>query len=119
MPRSILSATERESLLTLPDAKDEPIRPLHLQRRRRPSLHIWQRRARQIGFGFAVQLCYMRYPGIALAVNAEPDTLLLRMVADQIAAGRYLGTNTVNAPKRGANICWSCSQPTASNHLRH
>ena len=83
MPRrSILSATERESLLALPDAKDELIRlytfnDADLSR-------IRQHRGAANRLGFAVQLCYMRYPGIALAANAEPDTSLLRMVADQI-----------------------------------
>ena len=34
--------------------------------------------------GFAVQLCYMRYPGIVLIADAEPDVNLLRMVSDQL-----------------------------------
>ena len=83
MPRrSILSATERESLLTLPDAKDELIRLYTFNDA--DLARIRQRRGAANRLGFAVQLCYMRYPGIALAANAEPDTSLLRMVADQI-----------------------------------
>jgi TnpA family transposase len=83
MPRrSILSATERESLLALPDAKDELIRlytfnDADLSR-------IRQHRGAANRLGFAVQLCYMRYPGIALTADAEPDVPLLRMVADQL-----------------------------------
>jgi TnpA family transposase len=83
MPRrSILSATERESLLALPDAKDELIRlytfnDADLSR-------IRQHRGAANRLGFAVQLCYMRYPGIALAADAEPDVPLLRIVADQL-----------------------------------
>jgi len=83
MPRrSILSATERESLLALPDAKDELIRlytfnDADLSR-------IRQHRGAANRLGFAVQLCYMRYPGIALTADAEPDAPLLRMVADQL-----------------------------------
>ena len=83
MPRrSILSATERESLLTLPDAKDELIRLYTFNDA--DLARIRQRRGAANRLGFAVQLCYMRYPGIALAANAEPDTSLLRMVADQL-----------------------------------
>jgi len=83
MPRrSTLSATERESLLALPDAKDELIRlytfnDADLSR-------IRQHRGAANRLGFAVQLCYMRYPGIALTADAEPDAPLLRMVADQL-----------------------------------
>ena len=83
MPRrSILSATERESLLALPDAKDELIRlytfnDADLSR-------IRQHRGAANRLGFAVQLCYMRYPGIALTADAEPDPPLLHMVADQL-----------------------------------
>ncbi|MEQ2017917.1 Tn3 family transposase [Photorhabdus bodei] len=83
MPRrSILSATERESLLALPDAKDELIRlytfnDADLSR-------IRQHRGAVNRLGFAVQLCYMRYPGIVLTADAEPDATLLRMVADQL-----------------------------------
>ena len=118
MPRrSILSATERESLLALPDAKDELIRlysfnDIDLSR-------IRQHRSAANRLGFAVQLCYMRYPGIALTADAEPDAPLLRMVSANSSCPATLGTTTANAPKRGASICWSCSQPMTSNRLRH
>jgi len=77
-----MSATERESLLALPDAKDELIRlytfnDADLSR-------IRQHRGAANRLGFAVQLCYMRYPGITLTADAEPDAPLLRMVADQL-----------------------------------
>ncbi|MDC8756897.1 DUF4158 domain-containing protein [Janthinobacterium fluminis] len=80
--RSILSATERESLLALPDANDELIRlctfnDADLSR-------IRQHRGAANRLGFAVQLYYMRYPGIVFAADAEPDAPLLRMVADQL-----------------------------------
>ena len=68
--------------MALPDAKDELIRlytfndsDLSLIRQHRDSAN------RQ---GFVVQLFYMRYPGILLAADAEPDAPLLRMVADQL-----------------------------------
>ena len=83
MPRrSILSATERENLLALPDARDELIRlytfdDTDLSR-------IRQHRGAANRLGFAVQLCYMRYPGIALTADAKPDASLPRVVADQL-----------------------------------
>jgi hypothetical protein len=45
---------------------------------------IRQRRGPANRLGFAVQLCYMRYPGLMLRVGAEPFTPLLRMVAAQL-----------------------------------
>ncbi len=35
--------------------------------------------------GFAIQLCYLRYPGIALSTSAKPPDQLLRFVAQQLA----------------------------------
>ena len=80
MPRrSILSATERESLLALPDAKDELIRlytfnDADLSR-------IRQHRVAANRLGFAVQLCYMRYPGIALTAVVHTKTACSRSPA--------------------------------------
>ena len=72
MPRrSILSATERESLLAIPTAGDELIR-LYTFDEADLAL-IRQHRGAQNRLGFAVQLCYMRYPGILLAVDAVPS----------------------------------------------
>ena len=83
MPRrSILSATERESLLTLPDAKDELIR--HYTFNETDLSVIRQRRGAANRLGFAVQLCYLRFPGIFLGVDEPPFPPLLRMVAAQL-----------------------------------
>src|SRR3546814_16540296 len=45
---------------------------------------IRQRRGPANLLGFAVQLCYMRYPGMMLAVDTEPFPPLLRLVATQL-----------------------------------
>jgi hypothetical protein len=83
MPRrSILSATERESLLALPDAKDELIR--HYTFSETDLSVIRQRRGAANRLGFAVQLCYLRFPGIFLGVDEPPFPPLLRMVAAQL-----------------------------------
>lgn len=83
MPRrSILPATERESLLALPDVKDELIR--HYTFNETDLSVIRQRRGAANRLGFAVQLCYLRFPGIFLGVDEPPFPPLLRMVAAQL-----------------------------------
>ena len=83
MPRrSILSAAERESLLALPDTKDELIRQYTFSE---PDLSIIRQRRRAANrLGFAVQLCYLRYPGIILGPGESPYPPLLKLVADQL-----------------------------------
>lgn len=66
----------------MPDAKDELIR-LYTFNDADLAI-IRQHRGPANRLGFAVQLCYMRYPGILLAADAEPFAPLLRMVASQI-----------------------------------
>ncbi len=83
MPRrSILSATECESLLALPDAKDELIRNYTFNES--DLSVIRQRRGAANRLGFAVQLCYLRFPGVILGVDEPPFPPLLRMVAAQL-----------------------------------
>ncbi|CAB3774949.1 hypothetical protein LMG29542_08331 [Paraburkholderia humisilvae] len=86
MPRrSILSAAERESLLALPDTKDELIR--HYTFSDCDLSIIRQRRGPANRLGFAVQLCYLRFPGVILGVGEPPFPPLLRLVANQIKVG--------------------------------
>lgn len=62
MPRrSILSAVERESLLALPDNRDDLIRRYTLSES--DLSIIRQHRGAANRLGFAVQLCYLRFPG--------------------------------------------------------
>ena len=83
MPRrSILSAAERESLLALPDAKDELIRNYTFNDA--DLAIIRQHRGPTNRLGFAVQLCYLRFPGIVLGVDQTPFPPLLRIVAAQL-----------------------------------
>jgi hypothetical protein len=86
MPRrSILSAAERESLLALPDTKDDLIR--HYTFSDTDLSIIRQRRGPANRLGFAVQLCYLRFPGIILGVDQPPFLPLLKLVADQLKVG--------------------------------
>jgi hypothetical protein len=84
MPRrSILSAAERDSLFALPDTNEELIR--HYTFNETDLAIIRQHRGPANRLGFAVQLCYMRYPGIMLGGDDEPSAPLLHMVAAQLS----------------------------------
>lgn len=83
MPRrSMLSAAERESLLVLPDTQDELIRRYTLSDS--DLALVRQRRGTANRLGFAVQLCYLRYPGIVLGPGELPFSPLLHLVAAQL-----------------------------------
>jgi TnpA family transposase len=83
MPRrTILSASERESLLALPDTRDDLIRRYTLSES--DMSVIRQRRSGANRLGFAVQLCYLRFPGIVLGVDQLPFPPLLHLVAGQL-----------------------------------
>lgn len=80
MPRrSILSATERESLLALPDAKDELIR--HYTFNETDLSVIRQRRGAANRLGFAVQLCYLRFPSQGSPLSSFQAPLLSRYLS--------------------------------------
>jgi TnpA family transposase len=83
MPRrSILSASEREGLLSLPDTRDELIRRYTLSE---GDLSIVrQHRGAANRLGFAVQLCYLRFPGVVLGPGELPFPPLLHLVAAQL-----------------------------------
>lgn len=83
MPRrSTLSAAERENLLAFPTAEDDLIRHYTLSE---PDLSVVrQHRLGQNRLGFAIQLCYLRYPGIALPTGRSPPDPLLSIVAQQL-----------------------------------
>ncbi|MGB5302579.1 MAG: DUF4158 domain-containing protein, partial [Gemmatimonadota bacterium] len=83
MPRrSILSAAERERLLRLPDTKDELIR--HYTLGESDLSIIRQRRGSANRLGFAVQLCYLRFPGLVLGVDQLPSPSLVQFIAEQL-----------------------------------
>jgi TnpA family transposase len=89
MPRrSTLSNTERESLLSIPEDQDELVRLYTFNEADLTLIH--QHRGAQNRLGFAVQLCYMRYPAILLATDAIPFAPLLRIVSDQLKVSSIL-----------------------------
>ena len=83
MPRrSILSATERASLLALPDTDDERIR--HYTFTEADMALIRQRRGDANSLGWAVQLCLLRFPGQGLLTETVVPVSLLRWVGQQL-----------------------------------
>ena len=83
MPRRpVLSSAERESLLALPNTEDQLIR--HYTFSESDLAIIRQHRGAANRLGFAVQLGYMRYPGVALGAGEIPFPPLLRLVAAQV-----------------------------------
>ena len=80
--RSILSVAERDSLLALPATQDELIRHYTLSETDLSIIRQHRKAANRLGF--AVQLCYMRHPGVILEIDDEPFAPLLRMVAAQL-----------------------------------
>lgn len=83
MPRrSILTDSERDSLLALPDNQEDLVRYYSFSES--DLSIIRQHRGIANRIGFAVQLCYMRYPGIILGVNENPHSEILRFVAAQL-----------------------------------
>ena len=80
--RSVLSATERDSLLALPDTQDELIR--HYTFNESDWALIRQRRGDANRLGFAVQLCLLRYPGYALAPDGAIAEPVIQWIASQI-----------------------------------
>lgn len=83
MPRrSTLSAAERERLLAPPDDPDDLIR--HYTLGESDLSIVRQRRGAANRLGFAVQLCYMRHPGVSLGAAERPFAPLLGLVAKQL-----------------------------------
>lgn len=83
MPRrTVLSSSEREGLFALPDNQKDLIQQYTLSES--DLSIIRQHRGAANRMGFAIQLCYMRYPGIILGINEKPFPPLLNIVADQL-----------------------------------
>lgn len=83
MPRrSTLSAMEREQLLALPEMSEEFIRQYTFSEADLSLIH--QHRGAANRLGFAVQLCYLRFPGVVLGLEQLPTPSLLAFVATQL-----------------------------------
>jgi TnpA family transposase len=85
MPRrSVLTPAQLAALCALPTTEVEIARQYTLDER--DLAVIRQRRGAHNRLGFAVQLCYLRYPGQALRPGSIPPEGLLTFVAQQVGA---------------------------------
>jgi hypothetical protein len=83
MPRrSVFSSPECARLLAVPDSQDELIQ--HYTLSESDLSLIRQRRGAANRLGFAVHLCYHRYPGVVLGAGQAPHPSLLKLVAEQL-----------------------------------
>jgi TnpA family transposase len=83
MPRrTILNPNERALLLAFPEEGDEFIR--HYTLHEPDFAVIRQRRGDHNRLGFAIQLCYLRYPGFALPPEATPPERMLIFASRQL-----------------------------------
>ena len=83
MPRrSLLSDTERDSLLVLPESQDDLIQQYIFTDA--DLALIRQRRGAANRLGFAVQMCLLRYPGYALASDTMLPDPVIHWVAKQV-----------------------------------
>ncbi|WP_232461084.1 Tn3 family transposase [Burkholderia ubonensis] len=83
MPRrSVLSPSDWESLLAVPEALDDLIR--HYTFGEGDLSLIRQRRGEANHLGFAVQLCLLRYPGQGWLTDADVPPALLHWIAQQL-----------------------------------
>lgn len=83
MPRrSILTVAEKESLIAIPGSEEEIIRYYTLSET--DLAIIAQHRGAANRLGFAVQLCCMRYPGIAVSSEQQLPKLFLEYLSDQL-----------------------------------
>jgi hypothetical protein len=83
MPRkAVLSAAQQATLVALPSPEHD-LR-LHYTLSENDLAIIRTKRGPHNRLGFAIQLCYLRFPGQAMTLDVEPPAELLAHVADQI-----------------------------------
>ena len=83
MPRRhVLTPEERTGLLAFPTSDVGLIQ--HYTLSASDIAIIRQRRGDPNRFGFATQLCYLRYPGIVMPPTADPPSALLTMIGQQL-----------------------------------
>ena len=106
MPRrSILSPAERDSLLALPDTKDELIRHYTFNATDLSIIRQHRGPANQPGLCRPTLLHAPSWRN-RLGVEDEPFAPLLRMVAGATeGAGREAGLHMASVPKRAASTC--------------
>ncbi|HBC3540724.1 TPA: DUF4158 domain-containing protein, partial [Vibrio parahaemolyticus] len=83
MPRKTLfTLSERETLTAFPQEHHDLVR--HYLFNDADLALINQRRGKHNRLGFAIQLCYLRYPGKPIPPDEEPPAHLLSFVSEQL-----------------------------------
>ena len=116
MPRRVtLTDRQREALLHLPVDQGELLR--HYTLSDEDLGHIRQRRRAHNRFGFALQLCVLRYPGRVLA----PGELIPAQVSDFIAAQLGLTSDDLllYAAREDGRLLGAEMAAPAAEHLAH
>jgi TnpA family transposase len=80
--KAVLSAVQQAALTVLPTAEHD-LR-LHYTLSENDLAIIRRKRGLHNRLGFAIQLCYLRFPGQAMTLEAEPPAELLAHIARQI-----------------------------------
>jgi hypothetical protein len=123
MPRrSILTSTERVSLLAFPITEEEFIQ--HYTFNEQDLSVIRQHRGGHNRLGFAIQLCYLRYPGSALPIDTQPPDALLLTVSSQLHLDPDLWSQYAKRPEtRREHLielqAWLGLTPFSTFHFRH
>lgn len=123
MPRrSVLTPTERAYLLEFPTTEERLIQRYTFSE---PDLSvIRQHRGGHNRLGFAVQLCYLRYPGCAMPIDAQPPKPVLLMAAKQLGLDPDLWPQYAQRPEtRREHLlelqAWLGLTPFRVSHVRH
>jgi hypothetical protein len=82
--RKLLKIQDRQELFGVPTDEESLIRHYTLSPADRLEIEVRRRKHNQ--FGFAVQLCLMRYPGRTLMANETPPRAMLHCIAEQLGA---------------------------------
>lgn len=107
MPRrSLLTAADRAGLLAFPTADDELIRYYTFSE---PDLSaIRERRGNHNRLGFAVQLCYLRYPGFVLPLTRSRLHHCWQPLGGSCVSIQTSGLNMPSGGRPGANTWRNC-----------
>lgn len=98
MPRrGLLTSAERVALFGFPETEEALAR--HYIFSETDLAVIMQRRGEHNRLGFAIQLCYLRYPGFSLPTDADPPALLLAFVGHQLRIDTSLWPQYAQRPE--------------------
>ncbi len=123
MPRrSLFTPSERTSLLSFPE--DENALFKHYTLNESDFAVINQHRGDHNRLGFAIQLCYLRYPGCALPVDLNPPQNLLSILTDQLQIAKDLWPQYSQRPEtRREHLAelqlWLGLKPFTVDHHRY